>query len=139
MLLHAHTSAHRNTHVHSMFQVYLTVVMTTTHILIVLKGSMVVRVKIQKNPQSPWEGYTLSSTGSLRFGSFTSCSTGQTVTTSPFHVFIPRKHINQSLATGINSVNVGTHALPVASHNAVCLPQRLSVKYFYVTSDINSS
>lgn len=66
--MHTHKCTQKHTYTQHVSG-YLTVVITTAHILIVFKGSMVVRVKIQKNPQSPWEGYTLSSTGSLRFGS----------------------------------------------------------------------
>lgn len=66
--MHTHKCTQKHTYTQHVSG-HLTVDMTTDHVLIGLKGSMVVRVKIQKNPQSPWEGYTLSSIGSLRFGS----------------------------------------------------------------------
>lgn len=116
---------------------HLTVVMTTDHILTGLKGSMVVRVKIQKIHKAHGKATTLSSTGSQIWQFQPPSSTlWQTVTTSPFPVFIPREHINQSLATGTPLGQYGNMLSLPGLSNAVSLPQRLSVKYFYVTSDI---
>ena len=99
--MHTHKCTQKHTYTQHVSG-HLTVDMTTDHVLIGLKGSMVVRVKIQKKSTKPMGGLHIKFNRISQIWQFQPhCSTlWQTVTTSPFHVFIPREHINQSLATG---------------------------------------